>query len=125
MVLLLGFSVSVSAITQEELLNGLISVSASLKKYADDIETLTNEYKADSLEQNMRLDNLDNRLNVIEKGSEDMNQLDPEFELQLKNLTSSFKEYKRKELTRNIVQWSIITILSAYIAKDVWDNTFN
>ena len=91
-------NVPVHAITEEELLNGLISGSASLKEYGNDIETLTVEYREDSQEQNLRLDKLELDLSKIESGSEDIKTLDLEFELQLMTLTSSFGEYKKREL---------------------------
>lgn len=96
----------------------------SLKEFGNDIETLTIEYKADSEEQNERLSNLEKDLNEIENGSGDLNQLDPEFEKQLTGLTTLFGEYMKKELIEDIIQWTLLTLLSVYIIDDAWDNAF-
>ncbi len=105
-------SASASAVTQEELLKTLTSVSTSLKVYAGDIETLTEKYKTDSMAVNMKLLSLENHLNMIESGSEDMKNQDQEFEKQLILLTSSFREYKQKVLTPNIIQCGVIVVLA-------------
>lgn len=53
-----------------------------------------------------------------------MKTLDPEFEQQLKNLTSSFGEYKKKELIEDIIQWVVIGGLTAYATRDTWKPWF-
>ena len=125
LLLFLIISVPVEAITEEEIVEILASVSMSLKEFGNDIEKLTTESKADSQEQNKRLDNLEKDFREIENGSGDMKKLDPEFELQLKNLTSSFGEFKKKELIEDIIQWVVIAGLTAYATRDTWSPCFN
>ena len=92
--------------------------SAQICKSWNDIEKLTVEFKADSEEQNERLSSLEKDLSEIENGSEDIKMLDPEFGLQL---TNSFREFKKKELIEDIIQWVVIGGFTAYATRDTWN----
>ncbi len=107
-------------ITEDEVVESLVLVSTSLKGLGGDIETLTEDWKTDSANQNLRLDSLEQGLSEIESVSVDLKELPSELETLQINWTNSFDEYKQKELIEDVVQWTIITVLSAYLVKDIW-----